>query len=120
MSNGEWQPVLLQGGDSISLSNAFWYKMGNLVQICILTWGSEIVNPNDDNVIISLPFRPISIRNYGITGYNSSGIEFYPGISKEDNAMYFSKSVQGVEVVLTGKNFPNATFQCSIQYFTNE
>lgn len=94
--------------------------MGNLVQICILTWGSEIINPNDDNVLISLPFRPISSRNYGQTGFNSSGIEFYPSVSAESNSMHFFKRVQGAEILLTGKDFPNATFQCSIQYFTND
>ena len=91
LSNGTWKPVLLHGGDSISLSNAYWYKTGNLVQINILTWGSEIINPNDDNVLISLPFRPISSRNYGQTGFNSSGIEFHPAIDGDNNAMHFLK-----------------------------
>ena len=120
MSSGTYTPLLVSGGDSISLSQAYWYKMGNLVQICILTWGSEIINPNDDNVLISLPFRPISNRNYGQTGFNSSGIEFYPAIAAGFNALHFFKRVQGGEVLLTGKNFPNTTFQCSIQYFTDD
>ena len=120
MSSGTYTPLLVGGGDAISLSQAYWYKMGNLVQICILTWGSPITNANDESVAISLPFRVVSSRNYGQTGFNSSGIEFYPAVSSDRSLLYFFKRVQGSEVLLTGKDFPNTTFQCSIQYFTDD
>ena len=120
MSSGTYAPLLVRGGDAISLSQAYWYKMGNLVQIVILTWGSPITNANDEPVSISLPFRVVSSRNYGQTGYNNSGIEFHPAVTSDNSLLYFIKRVQGSEVVLTGKNFPNSTFQCSIQYFTDD
>lgn len=120
---GRFVPTLMSGGSGYNSEDVVceYYKQGRFVSLSFLIWKFVIQEPNDDFIKLSIPFDNLSLRNYGVFGYNSSGIsDIFPTIANEENCIAIGyHDSTGQEVMLTGKSefAQGATFQFQITYF---
>lgn len=111
---------VLSGGDSIKGGDTLtWFKFGKLVLISCAVWDFEIVNPTNDELNISLPFKNMTVRAIGTMGYNNSGINIIP-VSSENNSRFgFAiKNSNGSTVDVKGNQLPKCILQFNLIYET--
>ena len=111
---------LITGGDSIIGGDTLtWFKFGELVLISCAVWDFEIVNPTNDELNISLPFKNITVRAIGTMGYNNSGMNIIPASAEGNRHFAFNvKNSNGSTASVSGNQLPRCTIQFNLIYRT--
>ena len=117
---GSWNISEINGRVTMSSYNANYIKIGKLVIVSVLIWVASKTSTGN-SVAFSLPFRCDQMRAYGNVGYFPTSSN-YPNlhiVATQGNS-YFSIEYGNTSNVAAITDNQIGTFQCSLQYWTND
>jgi hypothetical protein len=119
-ASGSYHPSIYQGGSGITFDNPIGYrKIGGLVFMWHAFWSVSVSSPNNDILVVSVPFPVTSSRNIGSFGYNNSGKNYVPVIAANAGLSFCIKDTYGRTTDVKGSELTNFVGQWSIVYATN-